>query len=185
MKIFFDLLPVLLFFIAYKLFDIFVATGVIIVACVVQLIAVKLITKRVEKMYIWTCLAVVLLGGLTLWLRDPVFIKWKPSVVNWGLGLAFLISQFVGEKSLVERMLGKALEMPTVKWKCLNFAWVLFFIVCGVLNIVIAYSWTESAWVNFKLFGLTGLSFAFVIGQMLLLRAHVKEPEEAEKEAAG
>jgi intracellular septation protein len=184
MKIFFDLLPVILFFIAYKMFDIYVATGVIIVACLVQLIAVRLVTKRVEKVYIWTCLAVVLLGGLTIWLRDPMFIKWKPSIVNWGLGLAFLISQFVGEKPLVERMLGKALEMPREKWKRLNFAWILFFLACGSLNIFIAYRWSESAWVNFKLFGLTGLSFAFIIIQMALLRAHIKEPEEAEKEPA-
>jgi len=184
MKIFFDLLPVILFFVAYKLFDIYVATGVIIIACILQLIVVRLITKRVEKMYIWTCLAVVLLGGLTLWLRDPVFIKWKPSIVNWGLGLAFLISQCVGEKPLVQRMLDKALEMPDAKWKILNFAWVLFFVMCGVLNIVIAYRWSESSWVNFKLFGLTGLSFAFIIGQMLVLRAHIKEPEEVEKEPA-
>lgn len=184
MKIFFDLLPVILFFVAYKMYDIYVATGVIIVACVIQLAAAKLITKRIEKMYIWTCLAVVLLGGLTLALRDPVFIKWKPSVVNWGLGLVFFGSHFIGKKPLVERMLGKALEMPGEKWTRLNLAWVLFFILCGVLNIVVAYSWSESAWVNFKLFGLTGLSFVFIIGQMAILRAHIREPEQTEDEPA-
>ena len=183
MKIFFDLLPVILFFVAYKLYDIYMATGVIIVACLVQVGVYWLVKRRVEKAHVWTCLAVVVFGGATLILRNPVFIKWKPSIVNWGLGAVFLVSAFVGEAPLVKRMMKSALEMPEEKWKALNHAWVLFFLLCGVANLAVAYSLSENAWVNFKLFGLTGMSIVFLVGQVIVLRDYAR-PQEAVAEEA-
>jgi intracellular septation protein len=182
MKLFFDFFPILLFFVAYKLRGIYAATGVMMVASFLQISAFWLKNRRFEKLHIWTFVIIMILGGATLILHDPVFIKWKPSIVNWGLAIVFLGSQFIGERPLVQRMLGTALEMPSRKWLRLNLAWIVFFVACGVANIVVAYSWTENAWVNFKLFGLTALSMVFMFGQIFLLREHlveVAEPAEA------
>ena len=178
MKFFFDFFPVLLFFAAYKRWGIYTATGVMIGASLLQIALFWLKHRRVEKVHLWTCAIVLVLGGATLALHDPVFIKWKPSIVNWGLAAVFLGSQFIGERPLTQRMLGAALDMPAGKWRRLNAAWVVFFALCGIANIVVAYRWSENAWVNFKLFGLTALSLAFMFGQLFVLRAHLQPAGE-------
>ena len=177
MKLFFDFFPILLFFVAYKLRGIYFATGTMIVASFLQITVFWLKNRRFEKVHVWTFIIVLLLGGATLILHDPVFIKWKPTIVNWGLAVVFFGSLFIGERPLVQRMLGSALEMPRRKWMVLNLAWIGFFVACGVANILVAFSWTENAWVNFKLFGLTGLSLVFMFGQIFLLREHLVEAE--------
>ena len=131
-------------------------------------------------MHLITLAILIVFGGLTLVLRDPVFIKWKPTVVNWMFGAAFLGSQFIGKRTLVERMMGHAISVPTPVWSRLNWAWILFFISMGLLNIYVAYSFSEATWVNFKLFGMMGLTLVFVFGQAFYLSRYMVPGEENE-----
>lgn len=178
MKLFFDLFPLVLFFVAYKMGDIYVATATLMVAMALQVSFLWIKNRKVEKVYGYSLLAVLVFGTLTLALRNPVFIKWKPTIFNWGFGLVFLFSPFVGGQPLVKRMMGAALQLSDAGWRRLNGVWVLFFLVSGVANIVVAYSMAEEAWVNFKLFGLTGMSFAFIIGQVVILRNYLVPPPD-------
>jgi intracellular septation protein len=180
MKFLFDLFPILLFFVAYKMYDIYVATAVAIGAACVQTGLFWLKHRKFEKMHLITLAILIVFGGLTLVLRDPVFIKWKPTVVNWMFGAAFLGSQFIGKRTLVERMMGHAISVPTPVWSRLNWAWILFFISMGLLNIYVAYSFSEATWVNFKLFGMMGLTLVFVFGQAFYLSRYMVPGEENE-----
>ena len=182
MKLFADFFPILLFFIAYKMYDIYVATAVAIVASLAHVAFSYAKYKKVENMQWITLGLIVLFGGLTLALRDPAFIMWKPTVVNLLFALAFLGSQYIGEKSFVERMMGASITLPKQEWIKLNFSWVLFFAFLAVLNIYVAYSFSEETWVNFKLFGMMGLTFLFIIAQGIYLTRYLKnnEPETEE-----
>jgi intracellular septation protein len=180
MKFLFDLFPILLFFLAYKLYDIYVATAVAIGAAFVQTGAYWLKHRKFEKMHLITLGILVLFGGLTLALRDPVFIKWKPTVVNWLFGISFLGSQFIGKRPLVERMMGHAITAPPPVWARLNWAWTLFFAFMGLLNLYVAYNYSEDAWVNFKLFGMMGLTLVFVFAQAFYLSRYMQSPEGSE-----
>lgn len=182
MKFLFDFFPVLLFFISYKIYDIYVATAVIIVASVIQVGWVWFKHHRVENMHLVTLMLVMVLGGATLLLHDENFIKWKPTVVNWAFAAAFLGSQFIGKKNLIQRMLeGQiAVTLPQV-WKHLNIAWVAFFIAMGLINLYVAFNFDTDTWVNFKLFGMMGLTLVFVIAQSLYLAQYIV-PEEPQTE---
>jgi intracellular septation protein len=180
MKFLFDLFPILLFFLAYKLYDIYVATAVAIGAAFVQTGAYWLKHRKFEKMHLITLGILVLFGGLTLALRDPVFIKWKPTVVNWLFGISFLGSQFIGKQTLVERMMGHAIAAPSPVWARLNWAWTLFFVFMGLLNLYVAYNFSEDTWVNFKLFGMMGLTLVFVFAQAFYLSRYMQAPEGGE-----
>jgi len=174
MKLLFDLFPVLLFFIAYKTYDIYTATAVIIVASAVQVGYVYLKYRRVEKMHIITLALVVILGGLTLILHDEAFIKWKPTIVNWGFALVFLGSHFIGQKPIVRRMMDQAIQLPDPIWLKLSWMWVGFFIFSGLLNLYVAYNFDTDTWVNFKLFGLMGLTLVFIIIQGLYVSRYMQ-----------
>lgn len=176
MKLLADFFPVLLFFIAYKLYDIYVATLVAIGAALVQVGWQWFVHRKVEKMHLVTLGLLVLFGGMTLALRDPLFIKWKPTVVNWLFAIIFLGSQFFGRKNLVERMMSQAIELPRQIWLHLNMGWTIFFIIMGALNIYVAYNYPEDTWVNFKLFGMLGLTLLFILAQGLYIGRHI-EPE--------
>ena len=180
MKFLFDLFPILLFFVAYKMYDIYVATAVAIGAAFVQTVLFWLKHRKFEKMHLITLAILVVFGGLTLILRDPVFIKWKPTVVNWLFGATFLGSQFIGERPLVERMMGHAITVPGPVWRRLNWAWILFFLAMGLINIYVAYNFSEETWVNFKLFGMMGLTLVFVFAQAFYLGRYM-ETDEADK----
>ena len=180
MKFLFDLFPIVLFFVAYKMYDIYVATAVAIGAAFVQTCLFWLKNRKFEKMHVITLAILVVFGGLTLILRDPVFIKWKPTVVNWLFGVTFLGSRFIGDKTLVERMMSHAITAPVPVWQRLNWAWVTFFIAMGILNIYVAYNFSEETWVNFKLFGMMGLTLVFVFGQAFYLSRYMETEEEAE-----
>ncbi|MGD2137343.1 MAG: septation protein A [Gammaproteobacteria bacterium] len=173
MKFLFDLFPILLFFLAYKLYDIYVATAVAILAALLQTGLYWLKHRKFEKMHVITLGILILFGGLTLVLRDPVFIKWKPTVVNWLFGIAFLGSRFFGKRTLVERMMSHAITAPGPVWLRLNWAWVVFFLGMGLLNIYVAYNFSEDTWVNFKLFGMMGLTLLFVFGQAFYLSRYM------------
>ena len=178
MKLFFDLFPIVAFFIAYKLRGIYAATAVIIAASFLQVAIYWLKNRRFERIHMWTFAIVLVMGGATLILQDPVFIKWKPSIVNWGFAIVFFGSQFIGERPLVHRMMGAALVMPMHLWKMLNLAWVVFFLVCGIANIMVAYWVSENAWVNFKIFGLTACSLVFLLAQIFFLRQYLQPAQE-------
>lgn len=183
MKFLTDFFPILLFFVAYKLYDIYVATAVAIVSSLVQVGFQWFRHKKVEKMHLITLLLLIVFGGMTLLLRDPLFIKWKPTVVNILFGLAFLGSQFIGEKNLIERMMGHAVELPAIAWKRLNYAWCLFFFSMAAINLYVAYNFSEETWVNFKLFGMLGMTIVFVIVQSFYIAKHVQEQSSAPEES--
>jgi intracellular septation protein len=174
MKFLFDLLPVLLFFAAYKLYDIWIATVVAIVAAVIQVGLSWARHRRVEKMHLVTLALIVVLGGATLAFHDETFIKWKPTLVNWLFAVVFLGSQFIGEKNLIERMMSHAVTVPRVIWSRLNLAWVTFFTVLGALNLYVAFTFDTDTWVDFKLYGLMGLTLAFVVVQSFYLARHIE-----------
>lgn len=183
MKLLFDLFPVVLFFIAYKMYDIYVATAVIIVASVLQVGYVYLKHKRVEKMHITTLVLILVLGGLTLVLQNEAFIKWKPSIVNWGFALVFLGSHYIGKKPIVERMMGQAISLPPPIWINLSWMWITFFIIAGLANLYVAFEYDTNTWVNFKLFGLMGMTIVFIIIQGLYISGYMQE-SDSEAEAA-
>ena len=181
MKFLYDFFPIVLFFIAYKLYGMYVATAVIIVSSLLQVGYSWFRHRKVEKMHLITLVIVLVFGGLTLILQDPVFIKWKPTVVNWLFATAFLGSQFIGAKTLVERMMSTQIDLPSPVWRRLNLTWVAFFVVSGAVNIYVAYNFSEDTWVNFKLFGVLGLTIAFIIIQAFYISRHL--PDEALAEA--
>ena len=186
MKLLFDFFPVVLFFITFKMHEdpqqgILVATSVIIVATVVQVAVTWLRKRRVEKLHMVTLALVVVFGGATLLLKDEIFIKWKPTVVNWLFAAAFLASEYIGKKNLVRRMMEASVHLPDIAWRKLNLAWVVFFTVMGVLNLYVIYNFDTDTWVNFKLFGLLGLTLLFVVAQSFYLVRHM-DPEDGPEE---
>lgn len=180
MKLLFDFFPILLFFIAFKTYDIYVATAVAIVASIVQVGYVYFKNKRIEKMHLITLALIVILGGATLIFQDEAFIKWKPTVVNWGFALVFLGSHFIGEKPIIRRMMDQAISLPNAIWTKLSIMWVLFFLFSGAANIYVAYQYDTDTWVNFKLFGLMGLTFVFIIIQGLYISRFLKSSDDGE-----
>jgi intracellular septation protein len=119
-----------------------------------------------------TAAVILVLGGATLWLHDPVFILWKPTLVNWLFALVFLAPPLLGRRSLVETLMGHALNVPGAIWNRVNLAWVLFFVTSGLANLFVAYTFSEAVWVDFKLFGMLGMTLVFVIGQAAYLGLH-------------
>ena len=176
MKLLFDLFPVLLFFVAYKLADIYVATGAAIVATVAQIGWLKLRGRKVETMQ-WASLAlIVVFGGMTLLFRDETFIKWKPTVLYALFAAGLLVAPRMLGRNPLRAMMGAQIALPDAIWTRLTWIWAGFFAAMGVLNIVVAYGFSLDTWVDFKLFGTTGLTIAFVIGQALWLGRHAEDP---------
>lgn len=180
MKLLFDFFPILLFFITYKFFDIYYATSVAIAASFIQVGISWLKTKKFEPMHLLTLAIIVIFGGLTLYLKDEMFIKWKPTVINWLFGLAFLGSQLFSQKTFIERMMGASIVLPQAVWRRLNLTWTSFFILLGGINLFIVYHYDTATWVNFKLFGMLGLTFAFVLLQSFYLSKYMPEVKTEE-----
>lgn len=174
MKLLTEFLPIFLFFIVYKFAGIYWATGAAIIVSSAQFVTFWLKHKRVDSMQLITLLCIVLLGGATLTLHNELFIKWKPTAINWAFALAFLISHYFGKKPLVQRIMESNLQLPQAIWQRLNMSWVIFFTLTGAANIYVAYHFSTDIWVNFKLFGLLGLTLVFVLIQSLYLVKHVK-----------
>jgi intracellular septation protein len=173
MKFLFDLFPVILFFAAFKAFDIFVATGVAIAATFLQICWVWLRHRQVERM-MWINLAVIIFfGGATLIFQDELFIKWKPTVLYWLFAGILWGALFFPGKNLIRLMLEKQIALPDSVWQKLNFSWIVFFIFMGCINLYIAFSFPIDTWVNFKLFGSTGLMLVFVISQLFMIRKYL------------
>jgi intracellular septation protein len=170
MQLLFDLLPVVFFFIAYKLADIYVATAVLIVGVLAQTLISWIRHRKVSPMLLTSAVLVLVFGGLTLLVHDATFIKWKPTIVNWLFAAAFLTSHFMKGPTIVQRLMGEQmkLESPSL-WSRLNAMWVGYFVVVGALNLYVAFNFSEATWVNFKLFGLMGLTIVFALAQGLWL----------------
>jgi intracellular septation protein len=209
MKIFFDLLPIFLFFASFKWAEghkelasqwmtqhlgfavsggavgvteapVLLATVIVIAATLLQIVVLKVLRKPVDKM-LWAGLVVVaVLGGLTLWFHDETFIKWKPTIIYWLMAAGFLVTEIILGRKMLMQMMGGQIEAPDFVWKQLGWAWVLFFAGMGVLNLWVAYHFPTETWVNFKMWGSLGLTLVFTLIQGLYLGRHMK-PEEAGK----
>jgi len=219
MKLLYDFLPIVLFFVAYKLYGIYAATAVAIVASVVMVAIGWIKHRKIERMHLVSLAVISVMGGLTLWLQDKAFVMWKPTLINWLFGAVFLGSSLLG-KPLVQRLLDGQLSLPSVVWSRLNWMWVGFFVLSGFANLVVAKHYLnaedalraavptvsaeqldpfdceadftgealalcqtaaerEAFWVNFKLFGLLGLTVVFILGQALYLGRHIEEDDDA------
>jgi intracellular septation protein len=177
-KFLFDFFPVILFFVAFKLTDIYVATAVAIGATLVQVGYVLARRRKVSGMQ-WASLAIIVLfGGATLVLHDETFIKWKPTVLYW-LASAVFLGALVFGQNLAKAVMSEGIELPEPIWFRLAVAWGVFFFIQGALNLYVAHAFTTEVWVNFKLFGGMGLMLAFVLAQALWLSKHL--PDEAPK----
>ncbi|MDJ0779315.1 MAG: septation protein A [Gammaproteobacteria bacterium] len=213
MKQLIDFFPILLFFILYKFYldlpdglvlavnaalplmaltpgeagdAIYLATFAAIVVTLAQVIVGMILVKRVEKMPLVTLALLIVFGGATIVLRDPLFIQWKPTVINWLFALVFAGSHVIGDRPLVQRMMGGALAIKEPRvWSQLNIAWVTFFVVAGIANLLVApeidplgFQFSEDTWVDFKLFGLMGMTIAFVVAQAFYIARYVPGTDE-------
>jgi intracellular septation protein len=175
MKFLFDLFPVILFFIAFKLQGIYVATGAAIGATFVQVGWLWLRGKRIDGM-LWASLAIIVVfGGATLLLHDDVFIRWKPTVLYWIFALVLVISERFFGRNLIRAMMRAQLDLPAAAWTKLNWSWAGFFAAMGALNLYVAFHFTRDQWVNFKLFGVSGLMLLFILAQALFLARHIED----------
>jgi intracellular septation protein len=183
MKQLFEFIPIILFFIAYKLYDIYIATAVIIVATIIQVAMTWLVYKKVEKMQWITLALIIVMGGATIYLRDENFIKWKLTIIEWLFGGVFLASQFVGKQPLVQRMMGANLELPDTIWRRLNLLWAGFFIMVGSVNLYVMQAYNTDDWVMFKTFVVPGMMLVFIVLQMIYLYRYIPETTvESEEE---
>lgn len=180
-KFLFDLFPIILFFIAFKLYDIYVATAVAIAATLAQIIYSKIRYGKVEKMLIVSGVLITVFGSATLYLKDPDFIKIKPSVLYWLFATTLLGSQFIFKKNLMRNVMEKQINLPDKIWGSLNIAWATLFVVLGFLNLYVAFNYSEDFWVNFKLFGITGIMFAFIIAQTIMLAKYLPQDVDGEQ----
>jgi intracellular septation protein len=175
MKFLFDLFPVILFFVAYKFGGIFVATGVAIVATFIQIGWVWFRHRKVDTM-LWVSLVIVtVFGGATLLLQDETFIKWKPTVLYWLFAAVLAGGVLFMKKNLMKSLLSEQMQLPDEAWNTMNLSWIGFFIFMGFANLAVAFNFSTDTWVNFKLFGGTGLMLCFVLVQGLMLSKHMEE----------
>lgn len=175
MKFLFDLFPVILFFITFKIAGIYAATAVAIVATFAQIAWVWFRHRKVDTM-LWVSLGIVgVFGSMTLIFHDETFIKWKPTVLYWAFAAALAGGALFFRKNLIRTLLAEKIELPDAAWQKLNLSWIGFFVFMGFANLFVAYNFSTDDWVNFKLFGGTGLMLVFVLAQGLLLSKHIEE----------
>ncbi len=185
MKFLLDFFPVLGFFIIYQVYDdIYMATYVLMAACVVQTLGHYFISKRFERMHVITLILALLFGGLTVFLRDDAFIKWKVSIFLWGVALFFIFRQLIQNKialkDLFEGISGESMGISDTLWKKLNIVWIFTTLATGLLNLWIAYNFEQSVWVNFKFWGLTGIQLVLMIATFFIIFKNMpKEKREA------
>ncbi len=178
MKQLIDFIPLIIFFALYKMYDIYVATGALIVASAIQIVLTLVLYKKVEKMQLITFLLVAVFGGMTIFLHDDNFIKWKVTIVYAVFSIGLTISHLMG-KSAIKGMLGKEITLPDHVWEKVTWAWVVFFLLCSGLNIYVAYELPLDVWVNFKVFGLLVATFGFTLLSGLYIYKHMpKENKE-------
>lgn len=176
MKLLIDFFPILLFFGAFQLWGIFVATAVAMAAQVATIAWLWWRTGKIEPMQ-WVSLAIIIVfGGATILAHDETFIKWKPTVLYWVLGAALLAGMLM-RRNLMKSLMGEQLEMPDHAWRVMNWSWIVFFALMGMLNLWVAFHFETATWVKFKLFGGIGLFALFAVGQGLYLSRFMKEAD--------
>lgn len=174
MQLLVDYIPIVIFIVAYFYRDIFFATGVLMIVMPIVLLLQWITTRKVNKIYLASTALVLVLGSATLFYRNATFLYWKPTVLNWAIAAVFLGSQWIGDKTIVQRMLGSAATLSAAQWLRLNQIWVGFFLIVGGVNLFVAYNFSEEFWVKFKLFGMLGLTLLFVIVQTIWLTSATK-----------
>ena len=181
MKLLIDFFPIALFFAVFKLWGIYPATAVAIVATIVQIAYLRFKLGKVEPMQ-WVSLGVIVLfGGATLLAQDENFIKWKPTVLYWLMGAALVVGQLVLRKNLIKSLMGGQVQLPDHAWNTLNWAWSSFFAAMGGLNLWIAYHFDTDTWVNFKMFGGLGLMLLFILVQAVYMSRFMQEkPQDSQ-----
>lgn len=185
-----ELVPIVLFFISYAqdgqtlelgiysltFNGIYTATAVLMIATVVQVFLTVLITKKLEKRLILLATVVLVTGGLTLILKNNIFIQWKPTLFNWALAIAFIVAPLIGEKkTLMQRMLDSQLQLPKPAWLRLNYLWISNFVIVGALNLVIAYLYSESFWVSYKLYSSIGFTVLISVLTAFIIAPYIKD----------
>jgi intracellular septation protein len=178
----FEYLPLVVFFIVYKFVDIYWATGSLIILAAAQIIYYLIKKEPIPKRTLIFFVLIAVFGGLTIFLHDDTFLKWKVTVINSFFALALIVSDKLFNKNIIKDFLGEALTLPENIWGKLNLAWAFFFALCAALNIYVAFNFDLETWVNFKVFGLTGLMFVFSIGSVLSLTKYMPEDEDESKE---
>ncbi|QIQ21618.1 septation protein A [Zophobihabitans entericus] len=163
MKQLLDFIPLVIFFILFKVYDIYIGVTGLMIASTVALIITWIIYKKIEKVALFAYLMIIIFGALTLYFRNPDFIKWKVTIIYFIFAIILLASQLIFKKPLLQKLLGKELNLPTQIWNKLNFSWVIFFIVCALANLYITYSMSQEFWVTFKTFILPGITLVFTI----------------------
>lgn len=180
MKLLFEFFPIILFFAAYKIKGIFYATAIAIIASILQIIYSYMRTRKAQTM-MWVNLFVILaFGGATLVLHSELFIKWKPTMLYWIFAIIIASAQVIFKKNIIQNLLQQQICVPDAVWHKLNISWAIFFTVLGATNLFVAYRFPTDIWVNFKLFGIMGFMFIFVVIQSIFLAPHMKKDEEAE-----
>jgi intracellular septation protein len=179
MKLLFDLFPVLLFFVTFKLVDIYAATAVAIVASIAQIGWLRLRGKVVEPMQWASLIIIVVFGGMTLVLRDETFIKWKPTVLYGAFAAALAVARWMLGRNLIRSAMGGQIALPDAIWERVNIAWIVFLVAMAVLNLIVAYQFSTDFWVNFKTFGTLGLMVLFVLLQVLYMSRYAEPREDS------
>ena len=176
----FEYLPLIIFFIFFKFGDLYWATGSLIVTSALQILYFVIKKQPIPKRN-WIFFGLIaVFGGLTIFFHDDAFIKWKVTIINSFFGIALIVSNKFFNKNLIKEMLGEGLTLPDNIWDKLNLSWAAFFFFCGALNIYIAYNFDLETWVNFKVFGLMGLTFVFAIGSIFSLYKYLPQEEDQE-----
>jgi intracellular septation protein len=185
-KFLFDLFPLILFFVAFRFADIYVATGVAMAAAIAQIVWLRLTHRAIEGTHRINLTVIVVFGGATLLFHDDTFIKWKPTVLYWLFAAILLGSRVLTGRNLMRRLMGEKIALPDRAWARLNDSWAAFFVASGALNLYVAFSgrFTESQWVNFKVFGLMILLLLFVVVQSVWLGRHIQADAQADSAPA-
>jgi intracellular septation protein len=183
MSMLFEFFPLLLFLGTLLLKDIYAAVIVLMVTMPIGLLLKAARTGAFDRMYLWSTVFALFFGGLTLYFRNPYFTYWKPTAFYWAVGIAFLASTWVSDKPLAQRFFGlvEGLNLEKItqaQWIRLNYIWVLFFALAGILNIFVAYNFSEKTWGTFKVFGLMALTFVFMLAQTLWIANIIGDDEE-------
>jgi intracellular septation protein len=178
MQLLFDFFPLLAFFAVYWVSkDVYLATAVLMGAMVIVVAYQWLRHRKVSNILLASTALVLVFGGITLVLRNPVFIQWKVTIVNWAFAVAFLSSQIFGAKTLTERTMGHAIELASAQWRYLNASWVVTFAAIGAINLFIMYRYDLDTWAIFKGPGQIGLFLVTAVGQAIWLSKHMPQGE--------
>jgi intracellular septation protein len=214
MKLFLDFLPIILFFGVFKVADlhaeaaarfatehlgfvvsggvvgvdeapVLLATVVVMVATLLQIAVLLALRRKVDTMLWVTFALITVLGGATVWFHDPTFIKWKPSVLDWAMAAALWAGPVFFGKNLLQTVIGNQLELPRPVWQRLNIAWILFFVLMGIANLWVAYTFSTSTWATFKVFGITGLMLVFMVAQGFYVSRYLDDDASTEGARTG